>query len=125
MDKIKILIIEDEKTLGETIRDILMLKGFDVLLVYDGLEGYNAVFTFSPNLILSDIKMPKLNGIEMIHKIKKNDEIKHIPVIFITAKTEIEEIQEAFEAGVDDYILKPFDLSSTMNTINSVLNIKY
>ena len=75
----------------------------------NGAEGLEMATNLSPNLIISDLMMPKMNGIEMCKKIKTNILTSHIPVIILTAKTGLENEKEGLETGADEFVLKPFN----------------
>lgn len=119
----KIVIVEDDRHLRDTLKDILTMKDFNVYTSIDGVKGYEEIKNINPDLILTDIKMPNMDGIEMVRKIKNEEVLKNIPIIFLSAKTELCNIQEAFEIGAEDYVLKPFELSSILAAINSLLEI--
>ena len=106
----KILIIEDDKNLSQVLQIFLRLKGYIVDTAFDGVEALNKIEKFLPDLILLDINLPKFSGFEVIKKIKKNEKLKHIPIIMITALTQDENIKKGYELGCEDYITKPFNI---------------
>ena len=87
MEKIKVLLVEDEPTLAMIIKDTLDGNEFDITLAANGEEGLSRYAEINPDIIVADIMMPKMSGIEMCRKIKSNFETSHIPVILLTAQT--------------------------------------
>jgi two-component system alkaline phosphatase synthesis response regulator PhoP len=120
----KILIIEDEKTLLETITLNLQLENYEVFSLNTGKDAINQILKITPDLILLDIMLPESNGIEIYKSLLKIN--LQIPTIFLTAKNNIKEKIEGLKLGADDYITKPFDLEELLLRINNVLkhNIK-
>lgn len=103
-----ILVVEDDADLRLYIKSQLE-KDFFILEAVDGKEGYTIALEQLPNLIISDVMMPNMSGIEMCDRIKDDIRTAHIPVILLTAKVMNEHIEEGYEHRADDYILKPFD----------------
>jgi len=108
--QISILVIEDEKHICDIIKYNLEMESFTVQLAQDGIEGIKMAHE-NPKLkvILLDWMMPGMSGIEVLSAIRADEEIKKIPVIMLTVKGTIGDIEDAFEAKVDGYITKPFD----------------
>lgn len=104
----KILIADDEIKLRETMRDYLVSKGFQIVLASDGEEALTAAFAQVFDLIILDVMMPGINGIEVCREIRRQ---QNIPVLFLSALGEEEDLLTGYEAGADDYIVKPFPLS--------------
>jgi DNA-binding response OmpR family regulator len=116
----KILLVEDDPNLGLLLQEYLQLKGkFEVVRCIDGVEGLKA-FTKEPfDICILDVMMPKKDGFTLGKDIRKINE--HIPLIFATAKTMIEDKTEAFTLGGDDYITKPFRIEELLLRINALL----
>lgn len=104
----KILLIEDKTSLSETLSSLLELHQYDVVTAANGEEGVQLARTHNPDLIISDIYMPVLNGYEMLELFKKDTMLQRIPVIMLSAKTEIDEINLAMDKGAAGYVTKPF-----------------
>lgn len=104
----KILIADDEIKLRETMRDYLVSKGFQIVLASDGEEALTAAFAQVFDLIILDVMMPGINGIEVCREIRRQ---QNIPVLFLSALGEEEDLLTGYKAGADDYIVKPFPLS--------------
>lgn len=103
----KILIIEDEIKLRETLSELLALAGYEVLEANDGIEGLKKANQANPDLIICDVMMPKLDGYGFIEQLNKTNQ-SNIPVIFLTAKTESTDLERGIALGAKSYILKPF-----------------
>ena len=116
-----ILVIEDEHSVRVNLVELLESEGYNVLSAKNGEEGYTTAITCEPDLILSDIRMPVLNGIELLKKLQLNISTAMIPFIFLTAKTEMQDMREGMANGADDYIAKPFQIDDVLNAISSRL----
>ncbi|MEJ2011928.1 MAG: response regulator transcription factor [Anaerolineales bacterium] len=109
MSEQTILVVEDEDVIRESIADILELQGFRVCVAEDGLEGLRRLEEDEPDLILADIMMPNMNGYQFFQRVRSNPEWTWIPFIFLSAKSEGEDIRFGKEMGVDDYLKKPIE----------------
>ncbi|GHV51471.1 hybrid sensor histidine kinase/response regulator [Bacteroidia bacterium] len=119
----KLLIVEDNKELCQLLASRLK-DSYTVLQAYDGAEGLEIAFREIPDLILSDVMMPRMNGIEMSRKIKKDIRTSHIPLILLTAKSGDESTLEGLTAGADDYITKPFNHELLQIKIRNLLETR-
>ncbi len=117
----KILIIEDEKDIRETLKDILETKNYRVLLACDGNEGLLKTLKEKPDLIISDVLMPGFDGFQLLEHLSQSIEVEHIPVIFLTAKTQLEDFRTGLMLGAVDYIVKPFKTKELINSIEKQL----
>ena len=115
----KILIVEDTLAVREEIYDILLMEGYKVFQAKNGLEGYELALNESPDLIISDILMPKLNGFEMFKKLKENIKTMHIPLIFLSAKGEKEDRKFGINLGAENYLTKPINVNDLINTVKN------
>jgi len=119
---IKILIAEDERDIRELIAFSLQgLGGFDIVLASNGAEAVERATAEIPDLILMDVRMPRMTGYAACKKLKENDATKSVPVIFLSAKGQDEEIEQGLAAGAAAYILKPFAPDELVNQVRSVL----
>lgn len=116
-----ILIAEDERDIRDLITFSLRYGGFDVIEAQNGQEAVEQAMANVPDLILMDVRMPKMTGYQACEKLKTMDETKHIPVIFLSAKGQESEIQEGLDAGAEAYILKPFAPDELANKVRAVL----
>ncbi len=116
----RVLIVEDE----EEIRDYLQQELSDeykVMTCCDGKEAYEYILKEMPDLVISDIMMPEMDGLTLCHKLKQNTNINHIPVILLTAKSRMEDTLEGMETGADAYIVKPFNTELLKSTVVNLL----
>ena len=102
----KILLVEDDTTLQETLGQVLRGEGFEVFQALDGEEGFKLASEKKPDLILLDLVLPKMSGFDVLKQLKETEEIKHIPVIVLTNLGSPEDIQKALYAGATTYLLK-------------------
>jgi CRP-like cAMP-binding protein/CheY-like chemotaxis protein len=122
MTKIKILVIEDNDDIRESIAEILVLAGYDVFEAADGKAGVELATGKLPDLILCDIMMPELDGYGVLYLLNKNPQTTATPFIFLTAKAERMDMRKGMEMGADDYLVKPFDDVELLSAIESRLN---
>ncbi|MBZ0100471.1 MAG: response regulator transcription factor [Taibaiella sp.] len=119
----KILFVEDESILGQLVAEALVKKGYEVKHISNGAEGLKAYRIFQPHLCLFDIMLPGKDGYELTRQIRAID--KNIPIIFLTAKIQIHDLVEGFNAGCNDYIRKPFSIDEVYMRISGWLAEKY
>ncbi len=124
-EKKRILCIEDEPEMIDLIKVILEKKGFEVRGAVGGKEGLEKARAEKPDLILLDLMMPEMDGWEVYRQLKSDEELKDIPVIVVTARSQsIDKILGLHIARVDDYITKPFGPSELVESIKRVLGIE-
>ncbi|PJF22420.1 MAG: two-component system response regulator [Phototrophicales bacterium] len=116
-----ILVAEDERDIRELINFTLTFAGHQVTMAENGEEAVQKAQEVLPDLIMMDVRMPKLTGYEACRKIKEIETTKDIPVVFLTAKGQDEEITAGIEVGAIAYILKPFELDKLTEQINEIL----
>jgi len=104
----KILIAEDERDIRDLITFTLTFGGYQVVAAANGEEALEKARVENPDLILMDVRMPKMTGYEACQEMKKDDRIKHIPVVFLSAKGQDSEVATGLDVGAVEYILKPF-----------------
>jgi two-component system sensor histidine kinase and response regulator WspE len=102
----RILVVDDSITIREVERNMLQTRGYDVDVAVDGMDGWNAVRTGRYDLVISDIDMPRMNGIEFVSHIKQDPRLKNIPVMIVSYKDREEDRNRGLEAGADYYITK-------------------
>lgn len=103
----KVLVVDDDKTTRKMISLILKSKGYEVVTAENGMDGLQKLGIEQINLILTDMNMPYMDGIEFTKQVRANPEISHIPIVMLTTEADEEEKQRAYKAGVDDYLVKP------------------
>ena len=119
----KILVIEDEATLQKALNEVLSNEGYKVVSSLDGLRGLELAQEESPDLILLDIILPKMDGFEVLKRIKKDDKISQIPVIILTNLSDISDIQKALDLGATTYLVKAdFHIEDVLKKIEKILN---
>lgn len=116
---IKVLIIEDDENIAELIQLYIEKTGYSSITAYDGEEGLKKFYNESPDCIILDLMLPKIDGWEICKMIRMED--KKIPIIMLTGKGETYDIVHGLEIGADDYIVKPFDPNELIARVKSVL----
>jgi CheY-like chemotaxis protein len=117
----KVLLIEDDMVVRENTAELLELANYSVITANNGKDGISLAKKHLPNIIICDIMMPELNGYGVLQILSKDPITKHIPFIFLTAKTEHKDIRKGMDLGADDYITKPYDESELFSAIESRL----
>lgn len=114
----KVLVIEDDKIVRENITEILELASYTVKTAKNGKIGVSLANDFMPDIIICDILMPELDGYGVLQIVSNSPKLEHIPLIFLTAKTNHEDLRKGMELGADDYINKPFEESELLRAID-------
>ena len=117
----RILLIEDDKALRENTAELLELSGYDLTTAPNGKLGIQAVKENLPDIILCDIMMPEIDGYGVLENLSADENTKHIPFIFLSAKTEHKEIRKGMDLGADDYLTKPFEEEDLISAVESRL----
>jgi CheY-like chemotaxis protein len=117
----KILVAEDERDIRELIGFTLRFAGFEVVLVTNGVEAIEKVPQVQPDLIVLDVRMPKMTGYEACIRLKEDPATSMIPVVFLSAKGQEGEIKEGLDVGAVEYIVKPFAPDDLTNQVRDVL----
>lgn len=118
----KILIAEDERDIRELIVFSLTFAGFEVVPAIDGQDALEKALEVKPDLIMMDVRMPRMTGYEACAKMKTIDEIKDIPVVILSAKGQESEIQTGLSAGAYEYILKPFAPDELIQRVKDIVS---
>lgn len=121
MQKLKIALIEDEEDIAALIQLQAEISGYKLLLATDGLNGYELVEREAPQLVLLDIMLPGQSGLDVCRRLKSHPELKNIPIVMISAKSEETDIVLGLELGADDYVTKPFSPRVLFSRIKAVL----
>jgi DNA-binding response OmpR family regulator len=116
-----ILLTDDSLMIHRVVGQILTNEGYKVLKAYNGEKGYEMARTWKPDLIIMDIEMPKMNGIEATRSIKTDPTVSHIPVIVLTSLGSEEDIKKANEAGADCFLNKPVSKDELLKTVKNIL----
>ena len=118
--KIKLVLAEDEPSLAQIIKESLETRDFEVFHANNGEEAYDLYQTKKPDVLVLDVMMPKKDGFTLAKEIRKEN--KHIPIIFLTAKSQTKDVLEGFSHGGNDYLKKPFSMEELIVRVHGLLN---
>ncbi len=121
--KTRLLLLEDDLTLSETVVDYFEEQGFDVTAVYDGDEANEVIYENKFDLFLLDVNVPSMNGFELLKTVRENGNTT--PAIFITSLNSMNSLEEGFESGCDDYIRKPFELKELLLRVQTIIKREF
>jgi CheY-like chemotaxis protein len=113
----QILLIEDNRDIRENTVEILELAGYRVAVAVNGSEGIDMATQLLPDIILCDVQMPVMDGLEVFRNLKANPQCAKIPFVFVTASAEKREIETALAMGADGYVCKPFEASELLDVV--------
>jgi DNA-binding response OmpR family regulator len=116
-----VLVIDDDPVILELLRVNFEIEGFDVICATDGEEGLKRAQADHPDVVISDIMMPRRDGLQLLSDLKANAETENLPVILLSAKAQRNEVQQGLDMGADDYITKPFDPLELIDRLNAVM----
>ncbi|MFX0558623.1 response regulator transcription factor [Maribacter sp. CXY002] len=116
-----IFLIEDDSTIRENTTEFLEMEGYKVKTATNGKEGLEKMSVYKPDLIVCDIRMPEMDGLELLEKLGLHTELKTVPLIFFSAKSEKKDISIGLKQGAFDYIVKPSDLDDLLASIKRCL----
>lgn len=119
----KILVVDDEKDIVDAISKKLLQEGFDPIPAYDGEEALTKVKETSPDVILLDLTMPKLNGFEVLKRVREEYKDKWIPVIIVSASTDLESVKKSYNLEADHYLTKPCSMENVVRGINTMISL--
>ena len=118
----KVLVVEDHHDTSFLLCRLLKMEGFEVEHAIDGLVGYNAAAAAHPDLIITDLQMPRMDGIELIRRIRESKSINGTPIIVMSAYGQ-RRINDALEAGADAFVEKPINLDTFLETVKSKIAV--
>jgi len=118
-DKLNILLAEDDESFGNILRDYLSINGYAIELCRDGQEAQDKFRENDYDLVVTDVMMPVKDGFTFINELRKMNQL--VPVIYLTARNQKEDIIRGYKSGADDYITKPFDSDVLLHKINAVI----
>ncbi len=121
MSRERVLIIEDEEDIQELIRYTLQREGYLISQAASGEDGYNLIRTEKPDLVVLDLMLPGMDGLEVCRRVKQDTEARHVPIIIASAKGEESDIVVGLELGADDYVTKPFSPKVLLARVKAVL----
>ena len=117
----RILVVDDDADAREILSSRLQACGYDVLLAESGWQALEQVRLKKPQLILLDVMMPELDGFTVCKFLKEKEETRNIPVIFLTAREQLQDVERGFTSGADDYVLKPINWERLLPKIKKYL----
>jgi DNA-binding response OmpR family regulator len=117
-----VLVVEDDPVILRLLEVNFELEGFAVLLAHDGAEGIEVARAERPDVIISDIMMPRVSGIELVEALRADTVTATIPVILLSAKAQTGDLKAGMDAGADDYVTKPFEPLDLVDRVNALLS---
>lgn len=117
----KILVAEDERDIRDLIAFSLRNAGHEVITTADGESALEQVYAQRPDLVLLDVRMPRLDGYQVCRRIKQDRSLRNIPVAFLSAKGQDAEVEQGLQAGAEAYIIKPFSLEELLSRVEQLL----
>jgi DNA-binding response OmpR family regulator len=117
-----VLVVEDDPVILRLLEVNFELEGFGVVLAHDGIEGIEAARSERPDIIVSDIMMPRMSGIELVQVLKADEGTASIPIILLSAKAQTSDLKSGMDAGADDYVTKPFEPLDLVDRVNALLS---
>ena len=121
MSRVNILVIDDESDLVELLKYNLAKEGYNVEFAFNGFDGIKIAEVVKPDIIILDLMLPDINGYEVCKRMKQNSRLSSVPVIFLSAKQEEVDKILGFEAGAEDYIIKPFSVNELLARVRAIL----
>jgi len=119
--RLTVLVIDDDPVILELLRVNFEIEGFDVICATDGEEGLKRAQSEHPDVVISDIMMPRRDGLQLLTDLKGDPLTEDLPVILLSAKAQRSEVQQGLDMGADDYITKPFDPLELIDRLNAVV----
>lgn len=120
----RILLVDDEEGFLSVIKEALEIRGFDIITAKSAIEAGLELSSKKPDLILMDIRMPGIDGLQACAAIKKNPDTSNIPVVIVSSISEDAQINSAHKIGIADYFVKPVDIEKLVKRIREILNIQ-
>jgi two-component system chemotaxis response regulator CheY len=117
----KILVVDDDKTTRKLLNLFLKAKGYEVVTAENGLDAMEKMGTESINLVVTDMNMPYMDGIELTKNLRNDEDWKNIPIVMVTTESDEDERKNAMDAGVDDYIVKPANAEQITDSVKKIL----
>ena len=122
MRKIKVLLVEDDPDISESLQITLRLKNFDVVALASGKGAFEFVLENNPDLVIMDVMMPPPDGYAVCRRLKADAATRRVPVILLSARTQQAEVEEGFQSGADRYLTKPFQNEDLLKTVDGLVN---
>ena len=122
VSKRRILVVDDDPDIVETVEFFFSSSDYQVFMAKNGKEALEQVETKKPDLVLLDMMMPEMDGLEACRRLKGNPKTNHLPIIMLTAQGKKQDVVNALKAGANDYVIKPFNLQDLFERIEKILN---
>lgn len=119
----KVLVVDDEEFLVELLAVNLQPAGFNVIKAYNGEDGLKKTQDEKPDLVILDIRMPGMDGLEVCRRLKSDDKTRQIPVLMLSAFAQDKDIKKGLDAGAEDYVKKPFDVLDLLVKVKQMLSM--
>lgn len=116
-----ILIVEDEADIAEGLKARLLIESFNVELASNGQDGVAAARRLKPDLIIMDVMMPVINGLDACSALKTGEDTRHIPILMLTALPHMKDVENAFQVGANDFLNKPYSNDRLLKKIEALL----
>jgi DNA-binding response OmpR family regulator len=116
-----VLVVDDDPVIVRLLEVNFEMEGFEVLSAVDGMDGVERCRANLPDIVVSDVMMPRLDGLELCVALKADATTRHIPVVLLSAKAQVNDIRAGLEAGADDYVTKPFEPLDLIDRVNKLL----
>jgi DNA-binding response OmpR family regulator len=116
-----VLLVDDDPVILRLLQVNFEMEGFQVRTAGDGQEGLEAALVEPPHIVISDVMMPRMNGLELVASLKAHPATAHIPVILLSAKAQVSDIKAGLDAGADDYVTKPFEPHDLVDRVIKLL----
>ncbi len=117
----KILVVDDDEAINELVKINLELLGYEVITALDGIQGFTLAKQEMPDLIILDVMMPEVDGYTVAKRVRENPSTKDIPILMLTAMGQLEDKVKGFDIGVDDYLVKPFEMEELQVRVRALL----
>ena len=121
MAAVRVLVVDDDPVILELLRINFEIEGFEVISAADGQEGLERARAEQPDVVLSDIMMPRVDGLQLLARLRDDPTTAGLPVVLLSAKAQNNEVQRGLALGADDYVTKPFDPLELIDRVNAVL----
>jgi DNA-binding response OmpR family regulator len=116
-----VLVVDDDPVILKLLEVNFEMEGFEVVRAADGAEGLERARAVLPDIVILDVMMPRMTGYEVAKALRENEDTAHIPIIFVTARAQSQDVERGMELGVDDYVTKPFDPLDLIARVNTLL----
>jgi len=119
----RVLVVEDDAAIIELLRFLLEQEGLEVEVAQDGLEALDKMEVWSPDLVLLDLRLPKLEGMDVLWEMRQNPKWSNIPVIIISVDSSPQTMLQGWRLGVDSYFIKPFDPDELIRVVRRIISV--